>query len=67
MLAMEKEILTAAVSQDIWKVLSIFLLFYILRAQEKIDQKKEERENNYQNIISQLTDKLGIVDEVKKM
>ncbi len=66
MLAMEKEILTQAVSQGIWAVLSIFLLFYILKAQEKRDQKQEERENNYQNIISQLTDKLEIVDEVKK-
>lgn len=66
MLVMEKEILTEAVSQGIWAVLSIFLLFYILKAQEKRDQKQEERENNYQNIISQLTDKLEIVDEVKK-
>lgn len=63
---MEKEILTAALSQGIWAVLSVFLLFYILRAQEKRDQKQEEREQNYQDIISKLTDKLGIVDEVKK-
>lgn len=63
---MEKEILTAALSQGVWAVLSVFLLFYILRAQEKRDQKQEEREQNYQNIISKLTDKLGIVDEVKK-
>lgn len=63
---MEKEIATSAVSQGIWAVLSVFLLFYILRAQEKRDQKQEEREKNYQDIISKLTDKLGIVDEVKK-
>lgn len=63
---MENEILTAALSQGIWSVLSVFLLFYILRTQEKRDQKQEEREQNYQDIISKLTDKLGIVDEVKK-
>ena len=63
---MEKEILTASLSQGIWAVLSIFLLFYILKAQEKRDQKQDEREQNYQDIISKLTDKLGIVDEVKK-
>ncbi len=63
---MEKEILTSALSQGIWAVLSVFLLFYILRAQEKRDQKQEEREQSYQDIISKLTDKLGIVDEVKK-
>ncbi len=44
MLAMEKEILTQAVSQGIWAVLSIFLLFYILKAQEKeIKNKKKEK------------------------
>ncbi len=63
---MENEILTAALSQGVWAVLSIFLLFYILKAQEKRDQKQDEREQNYQDIISKLTDKLGVVDEVKK-
>ncbi|WP_346867075.1 BhlA/UviB family holin-like peptide [Clostridium sp. UBA1353] len=63
---MEKEILTAALSQGIWAVLSIFLLFYILKAQEKRDMKQEEREKNYQDIIAKLTDKFDIVDEVKK-
>jgi len=62
----ENEILTAALSQGVWAVLSIFLLFYILKAQEKRDQKQDEREQNYQDIISKLTDKLGVVDEVKK-
>lgn len=63
---MEKEVLTAALSQGIWAVLSIFLLFYILRAQEKRDLKQEEREKNYQNIISKLTDKFEVIDKVKK-
>lgn len=63
---MENEILTAALSQGVWAVLSVFLLFYILKAQEKRDQKQDEREQSYQDIISKLTDKLGVVDEVKK-
>ncbi len=63
---MESEILKAALSQGIWTVLSIFLLFYILKAQEKRDMKQEEREKNYQDIITKLTDKFDIVDEVKK-
>ncbi|MFA9397437.1 MAG: BhlA/UviB family holin-like peptide [Clostridiaceae bacterium] len=63
---MESEILKAALSQGIWAVLSIFLLFYILKAQETRDLKQEERETNYQSIISKLTDKLDLVDEVKK-
>ncbi|MGN9160613.1 BhlA/UviB family holin-like peptide [Clostridium sulfidigenes] len=63
---MESEILKAALSQGIWAVLSIFLLFYILKAQETRDMKQEERERNYQGIITKLTDKFDIVDEVKK-
>ncbi len=63
---MESEILKAALSQGIWAVISIFLLFYILKAQEKRDMKQEEREKNYQDIITKLTDKFDIVDEVKK-
>ncbi|HBB9210780.1 MULTISPECIES: BhlA/UviB family holin-like peptide [unclassified Clostridium] len=63
---MEAEILKMALSQGIWAVLSIFLLFYILKAQEKRDEKQEEREKNYQEIISKITDKLMIIEEVKK-
>ena len=63
---MENEILKAALSQGIWAVLSIILLFYILKAQEKRDAKQDEREKNYQVVISHLTDKLRVVDEVKK-
>ena len=63
---MENEILKAALSQGIWAVLSVSLLFYILKAQEKRDLKQEEREKNYQIIIDKLTNKLDIVDDVKK-
>lgn len=34
--------------------------------QEKRDLKQEEREKNYHKIISKLTDKLNIVEDVKK-
>ncbi|MCS4469641.1 BhlA/UviB family holin-like peptide [Clostridium botulinum] len=67
MIKLENEILKSALSQGIWAVLSVFLLFYILKAQEKRDQKQDEREKNYQEIISKITDKLAIVEVVKKM
>lgn len=63
---MENAILETAIGQGIWAVLSIFLIFYILRAQEKRDKNQEEREKNYQLIISHITDKLDIVEDVKK-
>jgi len=63
---MENEIIKVAASQGIWAVLSVFLIFYILKAQEKRDIHQEEREKNYQEIIAKLTDKFNIVEAVKK-
>ena len=55
-----------AMSQGIWAVVSVSLLFYILKNQEKRDEKQEEREKNYQDIISRMSDKLIIVEDIKK-
>jgi hypothetical protein len=63
---MEGEILKLASTQGIWAALSIALIFYILRTQEKRDIKQEEREFRYQEIISNLTDRLNVVEDVKK-
>lgn len=63
---MENEILKIATSQGVWAVLSVALIFYILKAQEKRDVRQEDRERNYQDIISKLTDKFNIVEDVKK-
>ncbi|NFQ99483.1 hypothetical protein FDF84_12900, partial [Clostridium botulinum] len=50
----------------IWAALSVVLIFYILKAQEKRDLKQEQREENYQRIIKNLTDKLHLIEDVKK-
>ncbi|MEL7596665.1 MAG: BhlA/UviB family holin-like peptide [Clostridiaceae bacterium] len=63
---MENELLKLASSQGIWAALSVALIFYILKAQEKRDLKQEEREKNYQGIIEKLTEKFNIVEDVKK-
>jgi len=63
---MESKVLDLALSQGIWAVLAVVLIFYILKAQEKRDLKQEEREEKYQNIITQLTDKLNIVEVMKE-
>ncbi|KOC46664.1 hypothetical protein ADU86_06730, partial [Clostridium botulinum] len=63
---METEILKLASSQGIWAALSVVLIFYILKAQEKRDLKQEQREENYQRIIKNLTDNLHLIEDVKK-
>ena len=35
---MENQLVQIATSQGIWAVLSVFLIFYILKAQEKIEE-----------------------------
>jgi len=62
----ENEMIKLAMSQGIWAVVSVSLLFYILKNQEKRDEKQEEREKNYQDIISKISDKLIIVEDIKK-
>ena len=62
---MEDKIIEMAATQGIWALLSIVLIFYILKTQEKRDSKQEEREKNYQSIISGLNDKLNLVEDIK--
>lgn len=63
---MESELLKLASSQGIWATLSVALIFYILKTQEKRDLKQEQREANYQSIIENLTDELTSLKEVRK-
>ena len=56
--------LKMASSQSIWAVLSVTLIFYVLRAQEKRDIRQEEREKNYQQILSDLTNEFKIVKDI---
>lgn len=63
---MDNELLKIATSQGIWATLSVVLILYILKTQEKRDVKQDDREKNYQEIISKLTDKFNIVEDVKK-
>ena len=63
---MESKMIERAASQGIWAALSVVLIYYILRNQEKRDLRQEDRDNKYQEIISSLSDKLNVVEEVKK-
>lgn len=63
---MENELFKIASTQGIWAALSVALIFYILKTQEKRDDKQDQREKKYQDIISKLTEKFNIVENVKK-
>ncbi|PHS28564.1 MAG: hypothetical protein COA82_13430 [Alkaliphilus sp.] len=63
---MELEVLQIAATHGIWAFLSVSLIFYILKNQEKRDVKQEQREIKYQEIISALTERLNIIDDIKE-
>jgi len=61
---MTEEVIQLAASQGIWALLSIILIFYILRAQENRDEKQDAREAEYQKIILALTDRLEVTNQI---
>lgn len=62
---MEEKIIELASSHGIWAIITMFLIIYIIKNQERRDMKQEEREKKYQEIIISLTDKLNILEDVK--
>lgn len=58
---MSDEMIQIVSSQGVWALLSFFLIYYIVKAQEKRDEKQDEREKNYQALISELTEKFDLI------
>lgn len=53
--------------EGVWAVLSLILIFYIIKAQEKRDARQDQREQKYQGIISELPKALQDVNDIKKI
>lgn len=62
-----ENIISLFVPEGVWAVLSFILIYYIIKAQERRDIKQDEREEKYQNIISNLTDSLKELNEIKEI
>lgn len=63
---MEKIFMDLIGTQGIWTALSIVLIFYILKKQERRDIRQEEREIKYQTIIADLTERFSILHNLKE-
>lgn len=61
---MEQEILKMAMTQGLWAVLSIFLIFYIIQVQKTREANQEKRENNYRELIESLINKMELLNNV---
>lgn len=58
---MTNEIIQIVSSQGVWALLSFFLIYYILKAQERRDTQQDTREKNYQTLIEDLTNKFELL------
>ncbi len=56
---MELDVLQLAASQGLWAVLFVALLFYVLK-------ENSQREQNFQEIILALTEKLDTLESIKE-
>lgn len=63
---MESSVLDAALSQGIWAVLAVFLLIYIVKSNERFSARQEEREKQYQELLSALTEKFNVLSVVER-
>lgn len=62
---MEDFMLEAALSQGIWAVVAVALLIYIVKSNEKRDLRQEKREENYQKLLSDLTEKFSVLTSIQ--
>lgn len=62
---MENELIKMATTQGIWSFLSIFLIFYILKNQQRRDEVHNKREVQYQETIKTLTNKLSVLEKIE--
>lgn len=63
---LENELIKLAASQGIWATLSIFLIFYILKAQKDRAAQQAQTEKSYQDLIEELTKKFNIIGDVDR-
>ncbi len=62
---MDGEVLKIAISQGLGYTLFVWLFFYTLKKQEQRDNRSEKREENYQQIVQELTSKLSLIEDIK--
>ena len=63
---MESSVLDAALSQGIWAVMAVLLLIYIVKSNERFSARQEEREKQYQELLSALTEKFNVLSVIEK-
>ena len=62
---MEQALIEAATTQGTWVLLFISLFLYTIKNNEKLVEKQDQREVNYQKLLSDMTEKYAVVEDIR--
>ena len=62
---MEQALIEAATTQGILVLLFISLFLYTIKNNEKLVEKQDQREVNYQKLLSDMTEKYAVVEDIR--
>lgn len=62
---MEQALIEAATTQGIWVLLFVSLFMYTIKNNEKLAEKQDKREENYQKLLSDMTEKYAVVEDIR--
>ena len=62
---LEQVLIEAATTQGIWVLLFVSLFLYMIKNNEKLVEKQDKREENYQKLLSDMTEKYAVVEDIR--
>ena len=62
---LEQGLIEAATTQGIWVLLFVSLFMYTIKNNEKLAEKQDKREENYQKLLSDMTEKYAVVEDIR--
>ena len=65
MMHLEQALIEAATTQGILVLLFISLFLYTIKNNEKLVEKQDQREVNYQKLLSDMTEKYAVVEDIR--
>ena len=62
---LEQALIEAATTQGIWVLLFVSLFLYTIKNNEKLVEKQDKREENYQKLLSDMLEKYAVVEDIR--
>ena len=62
---LEQALIEAATTQGIWVLLFVSLFLYTIKNNEKLVEKQDKREENYQKLLSDMKEKYAVVEDIR--